>query len=80
MDISKSDENHYTVVISERNTGILIDPETLERWTERSGGKDCVHASSLEEARHVAADICSIRTDLGAMILDFQGRFVERII
>jgi hypothetical protein len=77
MDTAERSENHYALVICERNTGIVLNPDSLERWTERRGGKRRIPASSLEEARQVAAGIVAVRSDLEVVIIGHEDEFVE---
>ena len=79
MDTAKHNDRHCTVIIDERNTGIVIAPETLQRWTKESGRNDRIHMDSLEQARQFAHNVVAVRPDLEVMILDFQGEFVEMI-
>lgn len=77
MNFSNLCENDYALIVAERNTGIVVNPETLERWTERSGGKNQLQTGSLEEARRIAAELVVIRTDLEATIFNHRGDAVD---
>jgi hypothetical protein len=79
MDLSHLDANDYALIVVDRNTGIVLNPETLERWTERGGGKNHLQMGSLEEARLIAKELVSVRTDLEATIFDRSGGLVEMI-
>jgi hypothetical protein len=79
MDTADAGENRYALVVCERNTGIVLNPKTFERWTVGSGEIKRLHSGSLEQARHLAAEILALRADLEVVIIDNSSEFVERI-
>ena len=77
MDFSSLSENEYAVVLADRNTGIVLNPDTLERWNGRFGGRSYLIAQSLEEAEQIAEKLLSAKAETEAAIYDGKGKCVK---
>ena len=77
MDFSGLSENEYAVVIADRHTGIVLNPDTLERWSDRSGGRNRLIARSFGEAESIAQKIFSAKAEIEAVIYDCRGKSVR---
>jgi hypothetical protein len=77
MEFSSLSEDEYAVVLVDRNTGIVLNPDTLERWNGRFGGRDHLKARSLDEAGQIAEKLMLAKADSEAAIYDYKGRCVR---
>lgn len=79
MDYSSLRPGEFSVILCERATGIVQNVDTLERWTDRIGGRAYFTAESLQQAHEIAEKFLSARDDLEASIHDHSGNFVTRL-
>lgn len=79
MDYSSLRSGEFAVILCESATDIVQNVDTLERWTDRVGGREYFTAESLQQAKEIAEKFLSDKDDLEASIHDHSGNFVTRI-
>lgn len=78
-DFSEVSAGSFAIVLSERDTGIVINADTMERWRESEGGRISFVVETIEAARELVAAILAERPDLEATIYNDQGAVIERV-